>query len=490
MFLLVAVRAAWFAVDPTPMLFLGDSQSYLATAVWRSIPPDRSFYYGDVVRLVAVSTGDLRWLLAFQAACSVVAALLLAGAIREVVGAKPILAGSLAVVWAACEPLAVLWERYVMAEACALPLFGVFILSGLRYVATRRIGWLALANVAGTGVLAFRLPFVAAAWIAAIVLPPLTLLARRRITVRKGIGELEPVAHRSDASGVPSAPAHRSQLWVLLAHLLLSIAIAAVLHAGYRARFAALAGGPPAYQRADGLFLVAAWAPLLEASDFPDPALGRDVLAASRCALRDRSARNDQRFSDGCLVWQLTAAIGDPIVTDDVARKTALALLRRDPSGVAFLALDTWLDYVNPTVLADVMKWDRQDLDYPEEVNRLLGERFGIDGRPLPHLSTASNRWYFRASFWLVVLAVSPALAWLAFLVRVVRGDDRVRQAAWIAIMATVLMVIPAAVGVRAAPRFLHPLGWLAPLWIAELIAIISAFFRLDHRGIHSGTIA
>lgn len=40
---LVAVRGVWFLLDYTPMLFLGDSESYIATAVRGWIPscPER-----------------------------------------------------------------------------------------------------------------------------------------------------------------------------------------------------------------------------------------------------------------------------------------------------------------------------------------------------------------------------------------------------------------------------------------------------------------
>jgi len=125
--LLVAVRGVWLVLDWTPMLFLGDSASYISTARTGWIPPDRSFVYGYVVRLVAVWPGSLRGLLSLQAACSVVAALLLAASILETIGRRPALAVLFAVAWAGLEPLALLWERYVMAETCALPLFGAFV---------------------------------------------------------------------------------------------------------------------------------------------------------------------------------------------------------------------------------------------------------------------------------------------------------------------------------------------------------------------------
>ena len=75
---LAAVKLAWFLADHTPMLFLGNSESYLATATIGWIPPDRSFLYGYLLRFLALGTGSLQPLIAVQAACSVVVALLLA----------------------------------------------------------------------------------------------------------------------------------------------------------------------------------------------------------------------------------------------------------------------------------------------------------------------------------------------------------------------------------------------------------------------------
>ena len=114
---LVAVRGAWFLSDRTPMLFLGDSMSYIQTALTGWIPPDRSFLYGYVVRLLGVLPGSLSGLIAFQVACGVVAGLFLAAVILETIGPRPLLAGTLALLWAGFEPLSLLWERYVMARS-------------------------------------------------------------------------------------------------------------------------------------------------------------------------------------------------------------------------------------------------------------------------------------------------------------------------------------------------------------------------------------
>jgi len=78
---LMAVKLAWLIADHTPMLFLGDSESYLWTALTGWIPPDRSFLYGFLLRPLAVDAGSMLPLIAAQSASSVVVALLLAWAL-------------------------------------------------------------------------------------------------------------------------------------------------------------------------------------------------------------------------------------------------------------------------------------------------------------------------------------------------------------------------------------------------------------------------
>ena len=431
-------RAAWWVRDSMPMLFLGDSEAYLATAIWNLIPPDRSFVYGYVVLLAGVLPGSLRTLVALQAACSVASALLLAAVVLELAPARRALAAAIAVAWVALEPLSLFWERYVMAESVALPAFAATVLFGLRYVSTGRFAWLAASDLAATAVMTLRLPYAAMAWLGALVLP---VLASRRGQARAALG-----------------------------HAIASLALVAGLQAGYRGLFANLTGGDPALQRADGLFLVAAWAPLLEAKDFPDPALGESLLRlASVCEIGDRRTREQQRWRDGCLVQELLKATRDEDEANAVAEAAARSVARHKPLAVARLALESWTDFFDVEQLSTVMAWDRSSWDYPVRIRVLLAERFGLDGEAMPRLSTATNRWFLRSTPWLLLLAFSPVLAWGAAALRFLRRH-RSAQAAWVAIVASGLLSITVFTATSPIPRYLHPLGWLAGAWFAELL--------------------
>src|SRR6185295_2027580 len=67
----LGARLVWLLVDHTPMLFIGDSEAYLATAVDGYIPTDRSFTYGLLLRIVAVNVHSLGPLLVLQMASGV-----------------------------------------------------------------------------------------------------------------------------------------------------------------------------------------------------------------------------------------------------------------------------------------------------------------------------------------------------------------------------------------------------------------------------------
>src|SRR5215510_15081300 len=52
--LVLAIKLLLFWLDPTPKLFMGDSGAYVHTALTGWIPEDRSYFYGYLVRWLAV----------------------------------------------------------------------------------------------------------------------------------------------------------------------------------------------------------------------------------------------------------------------------------------------------------------------------------------------------------------------------------------------------------------------------------------------------
>jgi hypothetical protein len=119
---ILLLKLELFAIDPTPKLLLGDSWSYIQTALTYWIPEARSYFYGYVIRWSSVWPQSLTSLLVLQLLISAAAAVVGALIRRFVFG--------LAARWAfvigflcALDPLQLLYERYVMTEAISLGLY-------------------------------------------------------------------------------------------------------------------------------------------------------------------------------------------------------------------------------------------------------------------------------------------------------------------------------------------------------------------------------
>ena len=68
--LVLAIKLLLLWLDATPKLYMGDSGSYIRTALIGSIPRDRSYFYGYLVRWLAVWPHSFTPLLVVQALAS------------------------------------------------------------------------------------------------------------------------------------------------------------------------------------------------------------------------------------------------------------------------------------------------------------------------------------------------------------------------------------------------------------------------------------
>src|ERR1044071_5476291 len=62
----LAIKLAGFALDQTPLFFMGDSGTYILSAIHHFVPSDRSFTYGLLLRWLAVWPGNLEALILAQ----------------------------------------------------------------------------------------------------------------------------------------------------------------------------------------------------------------------------------------------------------------------------------------------------------------------------------------------------------------------------------------------------------------------------------------
>ena len=432
---LTAVKLAWLIADHTPMLFLGDSESYLWTALTGWIPPDRSFLYGFLLRPLAVDAGSMLPLIAAQSASSVVVALLLAHLLAKGFAIRRRISFAVAVAWAALEPLALLYERSVMTEAFALVAFAAYVSLSIRYIMAPRLRDAVLAQAAATFVIAFRTLFVPISLLFALGLPVIAL------------------AGRQPPHGGASA---RRKLTLAL---LVSITATGLFHQAYRVANGWLSGYPAAYQYEDGFFLLATWSPVLNGQDFEDRSLGETILAESDYTRTHCYHREAQRWHTGCIVDRFQHHVGTDSGANAAARRVAVRALWRDPIGVARLALANWLGSIDPDRVRAAMRWDRGVLPFSPSLVELMRDRFGVaQAAELHRIETPTNRWYFAATPWIRLLALAPFISFLAL--AVCPAGVR-RNMAFVTLLVTCIVGATAFGAPAMVPRYYHAVAWL-----------------------------
>src|SRR4051794_21091348 len=128
--LVSACKLALYIADPYPSFHFGDSGAYLATALLKWIPPDRSFTYGFLLRPLVLGSHSLTSVLKLQIVGSGVASVILGMLLLCYFRAKPGIAVTFAGI-CAIEPLQLMAERFVMTETVATFGFAVYLWTAL-----------------------------------------------------------------------------------------------------------------------------------------------------------------------------------------------------------------------------------------------------------------------------------------------------------------------------------------------------------------------
>ncbi|MEM7204059.1 MAG: hypothetical protein AAF628_27605 [Planctomycetota bacterium] len=435
--IIAAAQAVLYLIDPRPRFYFGDSESYLATAVFDFVPPDRSYLYGYVIKWATAWSGDLAWLVLLQIAMLSVSALFVLLILRRHFATGPVraavISGAVAVL-----PVHVLWTRFVLAESAALLALTTFLLAALEYVRRRSVLSLIPLHVVGVIGIAIRLVMLPAVWLAAIALPLLALGIRR-----------------------PRA---------LAIHLIVSLGCMGLCHGLYcwdyarrLERSSSVAIPRPSYTYASGFVWLSLLAPRLQAEDFPAEVDGGALLRASAPPVANFRSREAQRWVDGGLVNQLIQAVDD----DDALHRRAEALageaarraLFRDPFALIDLGLRTLADYWDD----EQCRWaTRRDLMIGRGPSPGFREMLRLDwglelaAEPVPPgpLEDAylAMRWY------LVFLTAGFLLVPLMALAQ----DHHTRRSFWVLTVVTIYYGLAAGFLAPAViPRYLEPVSWL-----------------------------
>ncbi|HEX7517099.1 MAG TPA: hypothetical protein VF345_07410 [Chthoniobacterales bacterium] len=446
--LIVSLKFFLLALDPLPKMFMGDSACYISTALVGWIPDDRSYFYGYVIRWVALSTGSLTPLLLLQSFTSALTALLLAHTCRSMFGLSA--RGSYIIGFlCALDPFQLVWERYVMTETISLFFYVAGLYFSFLYLKQRRVRHLAIAQGLWVLLIGFRMSYLLVVQVSAVLLPIMAFYPFLLATWRNRRGAQVDRFHA---------------VRLALVHLLTSIAVMLLLHGAYKQANGWLCGRAPAYLYATGLHLLAFWAPILVPADASDQRLARIIEQGDEFDIKELTARNDQRFESGYLVDRWQAVEPDTPRANRIAKETALRALRRNPLAVLHLAARTFAQYWNLKDLRHYASIDLGHNDLTLEQNAMLAESFHLatDGRIIGAPPTVLQRFFLISWPYCYFLLLSPILGVSAVYLA------REKQLALLLLLhLVIILAVTFTFAVAPSFRYLQPASVLTLLSIA-----------------------
>src|SRR6476659_7978712 len=216
--LIFAIKLLLLWLDPTAKLFLGDSGAYIWTALTGWIPSDRSYFYGYLVRCLAVWPHSLGPLLLSQMLVSAVTAIVFALICSRFFRMSNRLSFFFGLM-CALDPCQLVWERYVMTETFSLLVYVLVLYWSLAYLRDRRLWQLAVVQALSVLLIGFRMSYLLVVQACTILLPLIAF-------ARCGIPALR---NRSGAR----AP-ETGVLKTGLTHVVASIAMMFIMHGAYK----------------------------------------------------------------------------------------------------------------------------------------------------------------------------------------------------------------------------------------------------------------
>jgi hypothetical protein len=458
-FSIFALKLLLFAVDPVPKLYMGDSGSYIWTALRGWIPPDRSFFYGYVIRWTALWPGSLTWLLVVQVCLSAITCILLSSVTR-VVFELPERWSYLFGFLCAIDPLQLLYERYVMTEAISLFLYALVIYHSFLYLKKHRLRNLVIVQAVSVLLIGFRMSFLLQVQIGTIILPLLAFAPDVLKRIRR-----QPLAEAS-----PKWPAR-----ACAGHLLLSVALMFPLHAGYKRTNGWLSYREPDYLYSTGITLLAFWAPALQPQDAPDPRLADLIRRGDEFDLKDPLFRNAQRFRAGYLIDRLKKLEPDQAKVNSLAKTTALHALWRDPLGILGISWRTYLSYWNVEAMKRCAESDFSFLRPPsDKLIALLDSRFHLSYTKSSTKMSPTQLYYVVAWPYYFLILLAPLLSGLAIAIRSVR-----RYALLLFVHISIMMAMAMTFGSDSV-RYLQPISFMTLLVLALGASIALQSHRKD----------
>jgi len=438
---LAFAKIVLFVLDSNPQVFLGDSMSYLVTAMLEWIPPDRSFIYGYIVYGLTARSRSLSSLVAVQTVAGIATSLLTAVILVRYFRASFAIAAAFAIA-VALEPQQLLYERFVMTESLSTMVFAVFLMFALEYLRSKKV-WV-LASLQGVGfiLLAFRVSYVPMLAVATLAAPLLAVWP-----------------------GIPSRD-KRAAL-TLGIHLLISIGLFFGLHWTYKQWNGSLSELPPAYTYADGFFLISNVSPLVTPADTDKAEVARVLEKPLAYAANPEqyNSRNAEMFSEDGIVARLRSVFKDDYPTNLEAKRIAYRVIFRDPIGFARLAIQTHLKFYSKDYMSGILQEEAGVRDLGPDELKILSH-YHLDANGLPYMKNLTREYFFGVWPYYILLANTP-LVLVASFVLARKGSGRAMG--FVFVIAAVHVTAVQVLGVEPSPRHLHAAAVLLALGLGVI---------------------
>ena len=436
--LLISVNGIFLWIDHHPMFFLGDSASYIWTALTGWLPQDRSFIYGYFIRLVAVNTESLLSLVIAQVLLTCLVAIVLAHLLIRYFQVRPWFAFAVALL-TSFEPLQLLYGRYVMTETLALAVFVFYIWLVIHYLEEPQIKWLVIIQCIATLMISIRFAFIPMAWICAPMIP---IMAFSAIDAKARLGGMKTISRIS-------------------LHVIMSIFMLFLFTTAYKHFHGYLQHKPPAYSYESGFFAMCYVLPIMDAGDFPDESIGHKVLHDSSFIYTDRRSRNAQHWLEGGAVDRLQKIEPDRMKAEAIASRAVFHTITRKPFLFLKLGWHTFTDYFDQSYLQDCINSDLGDRRLDAEFQAMLTTHFHypVDRSSALDLQTPTGRYFLHSGHWFQFLLFLPL--WWCFLFIVMREGIQRRRVLLLCLISVICIGVTIFLVERITPRYLHIAAWL-----------------------------
>ncbi len=448
-----AMKLLLLWLDPRSKLFMSDSGAYVQTALTGWIPADRSYFYGYLIRWLALWPHSFAPPLVVQALASgatAIAFALICSRFFEMSKSISFVFGLLC----ALDPLQLVWERYVMTETFSLFVYALVVYWSLAYLRDRRLWQLAVVQALSVLLIGFRMSYL-------LVIQACTILLPLIAFARCGL----PLLHkRTSKTGVLTG----------LTHVVASVTML-VMHGAYKYANGRLSNREPAYLDETGAHLAAVWAPALKPSNASDPRFADIIANGDQFKIKDLQSRNAQQYAQGFLIKRWREIEKDRRTNDRVTRETAMNALRRRPLAIVGLTVKTYMGYWN---LRAIQWYARTNLGYGQLKDsqlKTLAEKFRFQAvKQFPAQPFSLLQRYFLTAWpYYFVVIVSP----LVYAIATCLSRDRA-FALLLFIHASILMVVVTALSPQPGIRYIQPVSLLTLLSIAICVDCVARRLR------------